>query len=357
MSEMTTHQRMTRTYEHREADRVPVTDIPWTATVQRWHREGLPQGVDFAEFFDLDRFVTIGADNSPRFPVETVEETEEYVIRTTPWGQTVRNWKNRGGVPEFLACRVTAPEVWAEARKRMIPDRDRVDWQRLEKGYKTWREAGAWIRAGMWFGFDITHSHMVGTETVLMALVTDPGWVVDMFNHELDVDLALFDMVWDAGYEFDAIYWPDDMGYKLSQFFSLDMYHELLKPVHRRAADWAHAKGCKVELHSCGDIRPFIPDLIDLGVDSLNPLEVKAGVDPLAVKAEYGDQLVLHGGLNAVLYEKPPEEQWAEMRRVIPELKKDGGYVAATDHSVPDTVSLERFGEFVRLAKELGSYE
>jgi len=356
MAELTTRERMTRMYEHRDADRVPVTDSPWAATVKRWHREGLPEGVSFSDFFELDLFPGISADNSPRFPVETLEETDEYVIRTTKWGQTVRNWKNRGSTPEHIDCKVTTPEVWAEAKARMTPDRDRVDWDALRKHYASWRERGAWIRAAFWFGFDITHSHMVGTETLLMALVTRPEWVTDMFNHELDVDLALFEMVWDAGYEFDSIRWPDDMGYKLSQFFSVDMYRELVKPVHKRAADWAHAKGCKVELHSCGDIRPFIPDLIDLGVDCLNPLEVKAGVDPLAVKQEFGSDLVLHGGLNAVLYEKDPEEQWAEMKRVIPELKKDGGYVAATDHSVPDTVSLERFGEFVRLAKELGTY-
>ncbi len=357
MSAMTTHQRMTRMYEHREADRVPVTDSPWAATVQRWHREGLPEDVGYDEYFELDRFVTIGADNSPRFPIEVLEETDEYIIQTTKWGQTVRNWKNRGSTPEHIDCKVTTPEVWAEAKARMAPDRDRVNWERLEKNYKRWREEGSWIRAGFWFGFDITHSHMVGTETLLMALITDPEWVKDMINHELDINLALSQMIWDAGYEFDAIRWPDDMGYKLAQFFSVDTYRELVRPAHKRAADWAHAKGCKVELHSCGDIRPFIPDLIELGIDCLNPLEVKAGVDPLAVKSEFGPDLVLHGGLNAVLYEKPPEEQWDEMRRVIPELKKNGGYIAATDHSVPDTVSLERFGEFVKLAKELGSYE
>jgi uroporphyrinogen decarboxylase len=356
MAEMTTKERMQRMYEHRDADRVPVTDSPWAATVERWQREGMPEGADFAEFFEVDRFVTIGANNGPRYPVEVIEETDEYIIRTTSWGQTTRSWKHRGSTPEHIACRVTTPDLWADARKRMTPDRDRVDWERLKSRYSAWRESGAWIRAGFWFGFDITHSHMVGTETVLMAMVTDPEWVVDMFNHELDVDLALFEMVWDAGYEFDAVRWPDDMGYKLSQFFSLDMYRELLKPVHKRAADWAHARGCKVELHSCGDIRPFIPDLIELGIDCLNPLEVKAGVDPIAVKNEFGGDLVLHGGLDAVLYEKPPETQWAEMRRVIPELKNNGGYIASTDHSVPDTVSLERFREFVRLAKELGTY-
>ncbi|MHC4916585.1 MAG: uroporphyrinogen decarboxylase family protein [Planctomycetota bacterium] len=356
MAEMTTKERMRRMYEHRDADRVPVTDNPWAATVERWHREGMPEDADVAEFLELDSFVSIGVDNSPRYPVEVVEETDEYVIRTTKWGQTTRNWKHRGSTPEHIACRVTTPEAWADAKKRMTPDRDRVDWERLKSRYPAWRESGAWIRAGFWFGFDITHSHMVGTETVLMAMVTDPEWVIDMINHELDICLALHEMVWDAGYEFDAIRWPDDMGYKLSQFFSLDMYREIVKPAHKRAADWAHARGCKVELHSCGDIRPFIPELIELGIDCLNPLEVKAGVDPVAVKEEFGDRLVLHGGLDAVLYEKPPEVQWAEMRRVIPELKKNGGYVASTDHSVPDTVSLERFREFVRLAKELGTY-
>jgi uroporphyrinogen decarboxylase len=110
-----------------------------------------------------------------------------------------------------------------------------------------------------------------------------------------------------------------------------------------------------VHLHSCGDIRPFVPELIEIGVDMLNPLEVKAGVDPVALKQQFGSRLAFHGGLNAVLYEKP-EQLWVEMKKVIPEMKKDGGYIASTDHSVPDSVSLEKFQEFVKLARELGSY-
>ncbi|MHC4505943.1 MAG: uroporphyrinogen decarboxylase family protein, partial [Planctomycetota bacterium] len=145
-------------------------------------------------------------------------------------------------------------------------------------------------------------------------------------------------------------------GYKQSQFFSLDMYREILKPAHKRACDWAHARGCKVHLHSCCDIGPFVPDLIEIGIDMLNPLEVKAGMDPAKLKADYGDRLAFHGGLNALLYETPGA-MWDEMRRVIPVMKKGGGYVAGSDHSVPESVSLEQFREFVRLAKELGSYE
>jgi uroporphyrinogen decarboxylase len=160
-------------------------------------------------------------------------------------------------------------------------------------------------------------------------------------------------MVWDAGYTFDSIRWPDDMGYKHSQFFSVATYREILKPFHARAIEWAHAKGIKAELHSCGDIRPLVPELLEIGLDSLNPLEVKAGMDPIEMKTQFGDRLVLHGGMNALLYHEP-EQLWDEMRRIIPVMKQNGGYVISSDHSVPDSVSLEQFREFVRIARELG---
>jgi uroporphyrinogen decarboxylase len=342
-------------FEHREADRVPVTDSPWAATIDRWHREGMPEGVSFREYFDLDRFESIGADNSPRYPERVVEQTDEYKVHKTRWGTTLRNWKTHGGVPEFLDYTITDADAWRAAKARITPDRDRVDWARLKAHYRRWRQEGAWISAGFWFGFDVSHSWMIGTERVLIAMATDPGWIVDVWNHLLDVDLALFGMVHEAGYTFDAIRWPDDMGYKLSQFFSLEMYRELLKPVHKRACDWAHARGAKVELHSCGDVRPFVPDLIEIGVDMLNPIEVKAGMDPVWLKQQYGDRLAFHGGLNAALYPYP-ERLRAQMREVIPVLKANGGYVASTDHSVPDTVSLKQFREFVALAKALGTY-
>jgi len=355
-SEMTTHERIKRMYEHREADRVPIFEIPWNATLERWHREGMPDKVSIIDFFDQDKIVTIGADNSPRYPERVLEETKEYTVTTSKWGATIKNWKHAGGVPQFVDFTVTDPASWARARERIQPTRDRIDWNYLERNYGKWREEGAWISAGFWFGFDVTHSWMVGTERLLIAMIKQPEWVIDMFNHLLDVDLALFEMVWEAGYRFDEVTWPDDMGYKHAQFFSLKMYRELLKPVHRRAADWAHRKGIKVRLHSCGDINLFIPDLLEAGIDMLNPLEVKAGMDPLALKAKYGNDLAFHGGINAVLYDHP-EKLWEEMQRVIPVMKENGGYVISSDHSVPDTVGLQDFWQFIAWAKELGTYE
>lgn len=353
---MTTHERFTRIYEHREADRIPVLDSPWATTLDRWRREGMPADVSWVDYFDLDRVARIGADNSPRYPERIVEETDGYIVKSTKWGATLKNWKHRTSTPEFCGFTIVDPDSWQKAKARMTPDRDRVDWARLQREYAGWREQGAWIEAGLWFGFDVTHSWTVGTERLLMAMLEEPEWVSDMFNHFLDVHLALFDMVWDAGYRFDAVTWPDDMGYKGKQFFSLSVYRELLKPVHKRAIDWAHAKGAKVRLHSCGDINPIVPELIEIGVDALNPLEVKAGMDPIHLKQKYGEKLVLHGGINAVLWDQR-EKIEAELRRVIPKVKEHGGYIFASDHSIPSSVSLDDFRGIIGLVKELGRYE
>lgn len=356
MNPMTSRERFARMYAHQEADRVPVIDSPWGATIERWQSEGMPADVSFVDYFDLDKIAHIGVDNSPRYPTRILEETDAYVINTTSWGATLKNWKHIASTPEFLDFTIKDPDSWRKAKARMVPSHDRIPWERLKHDYPIWRKEGYWIEAGLWFGFDVTHSWTVGTERLLMALIDDPEWCVDMFNHFLDVNLALLDAVWDAGYTFDEVSWPDDMGYKLNQFFSVRTYRRLLKPVHKRAVDWAHAKGIKARLHSCGDIRPFIPELVEIGVDALNPLEVKAGVDPIAVKQAYGDRLVLHGGINAVLWDDIEAIQ-AEMRRVIPIVKAQGGYIFSSDHSVPSAVSLDNFRAIVNLAKTLGSYD
>ena len=351
---MTSRERFSRMYEHRDADRVPILDSPWKETIDRWVREGMVDR-DYVKYFDLDATGSVSVDNSPRYPETTVEETDTYRIYTTSWGATLKSWKDHASTPEFMDFKVITPEVWTEARERMVPSDDRINWAYLKENHPKWVAEDRWIIGHMWFGFDVAHSWMVGTERLLMAMLEDPDWCSDMFNHYLDVDLALMDKVWDAGYHFHEINWPDDMGYKNTQFFSLKMYRELVKPVHKRAVDWAHAHGVKVRLHSCGDVNPFVPEFIDIGIDALNPLEVKAGMDPVHLKKTYGDKLVFHGGINAVLWDQP-EAITDEINRVVPVMKQNGGYIFASDHSIPENVSLDNFRHIINEVKKAGAY-
>ena len=196
---------------------------------------------------------------------------------------------------------------------------------------------------------------MAGTETVLVAMLEELEWARDMFETYLDRCIALFDRVWNAGYRFDCISWPDDMGYKGTTFFSNALYRELLKPVHKRAVDWAHEKGIYAHLHFCGDIMTRIDDLLDVGIDALNPLEVKAGMEPLRLKRECGDRLVLRGGINAVLW-NDRDAIIAEIDRMVPVLKENGGYIFSSDYSIPKSVSLENFRAIVEEVKRVGRY-
>lgn len=355
MTPMTTHERFARMYAHQEADRIPIIDSPWQGTILRWQREGMPVGMDWRDYFKVDKVARIGVDISPQYPVQVIKETPDYTIFTSEWGVTMKQFKVADSTPEFIDYTVVDPASWAKAKHRMTVDRNRIDWKHLEQNYSRWKAEGQWIEAGFWFGFDVAHSWMVGTETLLIALIEEPEMVQDMFNHYLDQCIAHFDMVWNAGYTFDSISWPDDMGYKNTQFFSLSMYRELLKPVHKRAAEWAHAKGIKAHLHSCGCIMPFVPDLIDAGIDALNPIEIKAGMDVFKLKREFGDKLVLHGGINAVLWDKR-DEIIAEIDRTVPVLKENGGYIFSSDHSIPNSVSLENFRAIVAEVKKVGSY-
>ncbi|MFP4052846.1 MAG: uroporphyrinogen decarboxylase family protein [Phycisphaerae bacterium] len=352
---MTTRQRMKKVYSHQLSDRVPFRDYPWADTVGRWHREGLPEGVSWVDHFQLDQYASIAVDTSPQMPWRVIEETDDYVIHTTEWGATMKKYKHATSIEEPLEFTCTNPEAWENIKPRIAPTDDRIHWDSLKNNYALWREKGAWISGSGWFSFDVIHSRMIGTETVLMSLVENPEWFTDVLHHILEVNLTLLEKVWDAGYTFDELRWPDDLGYKFSQFMSVQMYRELIRPAHARCVEWAHARGIPAMLHSCGDIRPFIPEFVEIGIDALNPLEVKAGCDPLAIKKQFGDRLVLHGGINAVLWEHP-EQIEEHIRQFLPALKADGGYIFASDHSIPNSVSFEDFTRIVELYKELGSY-
>ena len=356
MAQLTTRERMLRTYRHQEIDRILMVDSAWAGTVNRWYREGMPKDVDWQDYFGFDKIAKIRPDNSPRYPYTVIEETDRYKIITTDWGQTIKHFKQLDSTPEVLDSYYCSSERWEEAKAKMLTYyEDRIPWDNLKQNYAKWKAEGRFMQLVLWFGFDVTHSHMVGTENVLVGMYDEPEWITDMFDTYLEASLGLAQKILDAGYEFDGIFWPDDMGYKNSPFFSPAMYRELLKPYHKKAIDWAHERGMVTELHSCGYIDPLIPDLVDIGLEMLNPLEIKAGMDPFRLKSLYGDKLAFHGGINAQLWDNI-ELVKAEMERIIPIMKEGGGYVFASDHSIPNSVSFETMKQISELAHRLGKY-
>lgn len=359
MKEMTTFERMQMIYNHQVPDQVPISDGFWESTIRRWQMEGLPADVDyrgFRDFLGLDHFVFLGTeviDTSPRFEEYVIEETDHYRIDHDRFGMTKKNFKPESATFQHLDHEIKDKDSWLRAKPRMVPARDRIDWAYLENNYERWRQEGSWIMVGPWFGYDIVSTRMCSTETILIGMMDDPDWVMDMCNTGCDLTIALFEMILDAGYDFDEWMWFDDMAYKGGLLFSKKLWRKILMPYQKKVVDWAHAHGKKVQLHCCGNLVSLIPELVDLGIDMLNPLEVKAGVDPVAVKRTYGHQIALRGGFDVQKWDNPQAVE-EDIRTKLPILMESGGYVFSSDHSVPDNVSLSDYQHIVRLVREVG---
>ncbi|MEI8196809.1 MAG: uroporphyrinogen decarboxylase family protein, partial [Phycisphaerae bacterium] len=128
-----------------------------------------------------------------------------------------------------------------------------------------------------------------------------------------------------------------------------------IQPGHTKTIRYAHDLKLPVIMHSCGFVEPLLPGMMEAGIDALQVIEVKAGMDPLRIFKNYGDKLSLIGGIDVrVLYTNDKKKIDAELEAKIPTLKKGFGYVLHSDHSIPATVNYDTYRYFVQRGLELG---
>ncbi len=352
---MTGKERFDLALAHREGDRVPIQDTPWHTTTQRWHREGMPAGVSAHQYFGFG-MSGVSADLSLGLPTEVVEETDEYTIAWNSSGALRKNFRHSTSTPECLDFKIKTPEDWFAWKETMTVGRDRINFEGCEAGMRAARENGHWLPYCAATGYDKTQG-VVGSERLLMAMATDPQWCADIFMTWTDMIIRSAEMMWEAGIHFDGAYLYDDMGYRNGPLFSPKMYRELCKPAHAKVCDFFHRYGRKVILHSCGNVTALVPDLIDAGFDCLEPLEVKAGMDILALKEQFGDRLAFMGAIDVRTMADPdPRLIEEEIATKVGIAKRGGGYIYHSDHSVPDNVSFERFKYVMELVQKHGQY-
>jgi uroporphyrinogen decarboxylase len=139
----------------------------------------------------------------------------------------------------------------------------------------------------------------------------------------------------------------EDLGTQLNPMISTRMYQQIVRPYFERF--WRAAKSDllqknpagKTMLHSCGSVRAFIPDWIDMGLDILDPIQPRArGMEPDGLKRDFGERLVFHGGID-IQHTLPfgtPQEVMLEVQRYIRALAPGGGYIVAPAHNVQGDV-------------------
>ena len=224
------------------------------------------------------------------------------------------------------------------------------------KAYEDALRQGIFTFASFYTGFTRT-CDMCGTETVLMAMAEDPGWVRDMLMTRAELCIHIAEQMIGRGFDFDAGWIWDDLGFRERSFFSTDMYRELVMPAHRLICDAFKARGKFMILHSCGYIMELAPLIIETGFDCLQPIEVKAGNDLLGLKRRYGHQLAFMGGIDVRAMADPdPSVIEREIASKISIMKRGGAYIYHSDHSIPDNVSYRQYCRVRDLVAQYGQY-
>lgn len=352
----------------KEPDRVPLSDFYWTSFYQNWLREfNLPPDTDIYEYYDLDLKV-ISPNMDPRIEsCRVIEQTSEYVVFKSGFGCVVKKMFN-SPMPMFLDFEVKDVEDFPQ----FVFDNPRDDRRYYEKRCDI-------INCGDSFGelesyaqtidlncnkFSIFGSvcepyetmwRIRGTEGLLMDLALYPKKVKDFANRCTDFMLGIAERQIELAHPQGMFIWGD-VAYDKGMFFSPSLWEEIFFPCVKKLCDYIHSRGIMTVYHGCGRSLAIFEDLIEAGVDVYNPLEAKAGMDPVELKQKYGDRIAFYGGLDTRLL---GEGNWEDIEKeVLYKLKaaKGGGYLPASDHSVAGNVNPRWYDRMISLLKQKGTY-
>jgi uroporphyrinogen decarboxylase len=186
-------------------------------------------------------------------------------------------------------------------------------------------------------GFEM-YWRLRGMENAILDMVTDPSLAHEMFRRSADFAVELAEAACDR-FALDWLWTGDDVASQLSMLMSPHTWRALLKPHLARVAAVGKRQGLWVAYHCCGALAPIIPDLIEIGIDVLNPIQCSCpGMDPLVLKAEYGRELSFMGGVDTqgVLPGGSATDVRRATARLIEGMTRDGGgYILAASHTIP----------------------
>ena len=190
-----------------------------------------------------------------------------------------------------------------------------------------------------------------GMENLLVGMYTEKEFVRSLFEKILQYNLELLEIVLD--YEIDGIYLTDDWGAQKGMLMSPDTWREFIRPGIKIMVELIKSKGKYVILHSCGNIFPVLPDLIDMGVDVYNSVQPEV-YDLTVLKREYGKDITFYGGVSTqqLLAARNGEQAYEVSSRTIDVLNEGGGYIFAPTHTITPDVSVEKVLSMVRAVKK-----
>ncbi|OGV59539.1 MAG: hypothetical protein A2498_03040 [Lentisphaerae bacterium RIFOXYC12_FULL_60_16] len=351
---MNSRDRMLAVMAHEPVDRVP-TDLWATAETMAKLQAHFGEGVNVNDALGVDGMEHVGPDYiGPPLPV-------------MPEGESVNFWGIRCRRAEYNGGAYQEQSHYPLAFAQSVNDLDRYAWPSADWfDYSKMREAAVEKRSRkvLMCGYMAPfyyHNLLRGLEQSLV----DPYECPDLMH-------ALLKRLGDFFFEhhrrmfeacrglIDLSQVTDDLGSQTGPMISLDLYRTFYREHHRRFINLCHDYGIRVFHHDDGSCREFLPDLVGMGIDILNPIQWSCpGMDMAELKAAFGGRVCFHGGIEnqRILPFGTPADVRAEVRHCIDALASDRtGYIVAPCHNIQSNTTVENILALYDEARTYGTF-
>jgi uroporphyrinogen decarboxylase len=381
---MNSRERVRCTLDHRQPDRVPF-DLGGTGLTTlhidayrglRRHLDLPPVEIrtlaqaeqlavvdeDLAQRLEADvRLIRPGAASGFSYQFRDEGEYEAY---TDEWGIGWRKPKRGGFYYDMYQHPLAGAVSLREMQAHRFPDpHDPGRFATLRSQAEAAAGKGkAVVLAGPCAGVVEVYAWMRGYEGFYVDLAANKSLVAAMVDRLVEFKCAFWERALrELDGLVDVVVEADDLAGQQSLLLSPKTYRELILPRHRQLFQFIKAQApVKVFFHSCGAVRPLIPDFLDAGVDILNPVQISAvGMDLTALKQEFGRDLVFWGGgvdTQRVLGTGTAEEIRQDVKQNIEALAPGGGFVFAAVHDIQPNVPPENVMAMWAAWREFGAY-
>jgi hypothetical protein len=337
----------------------------WNETLDRWVGEGLPKDAKLHEVFQTDEELDVpvrmqgpyGPHLSPPLERKVLSEDETHIVVQDEEGNIVRLMRDDPlqCMPQWLKYPMADRKDWETIVKpRLDPHKpgrlpEVQEWAAFVAQARK-RESPLGIWAGSFYGWPRS---LMGVENISYTLFDDPDLVHEMCEHIADFVIELFKPILRDVIPDFAYIW-EDMAGKGGPLCSPAMYREFMGGPLRRVTDMLHSYGIEhIIIDSDGFNDPLIPVWLDCGVTGLRPFEIAAGSDPVAVRRQYGKNLIIQGGIDKIALAGDFAGIEREVLSKVPWLCLQGGYFPQVDHLTPPDVSLTNYRYYASLMRKV----
>ncbi len=247
------------------------------------------------------------------------------------------------------------PEYSAWETPDFLPDTaDYGNYEDFSESVKNLREyTDAYVLVEIWTSDFEKAYYSRGIENFLADMAGDPGFAKELLDFITEKNLAKLEQIVKTP-GIDGVLLGNDWGSQRDLLMSPQSWRTLLAPGAKKEYDVIRKAGLDVWVHSCGDIRKIMPDLVDMGVDVLNPVQPEC-MDIYELKDTYGDKMTFWGGISTqkTLPGGTPEEVRKETKQVTEYLARNGGYLIAAAQGIQSDVPFENLCALVDIANEI----